>query len=64
MTPAKYITHIRLEESKSFLSEKKMSIGEIAELLGYASVQHYSTQFHNWFGYAPSAFANRKASDR
>lgn len=64
MPPAKYITHIRLEESKSLLSEKKMSIGEIAELLGYASVQHYSTQFHNWFGYAPSAFANRKASDR
>ena len=60
MTPAKYITHIRLEESKSFLSEKKMSIGEIAELLGYASVQHYSKQFRNWFGCTPSTYANRK----
>lgn len=60
MTPAKYITHIRLEESKSLLSEKKMSIGEIAELLGYASVQHYSKQFHSWFGYAPSVFSSRK----
>lgn len=64
MTPAKYITHIRLEESKSLLCEKKMSIGEIADLLGYASIQHYSKQFRNWFGCTPSAFANRKASDR
>lgn len=60
MTPSNYITHIRLEESKSLLSEKKMSIGEIAGLLGYASVQHYSKQFHNWFGYPPSAFPSRK----
>jgi len=60
MTPAKYITHIRLEESKGLLSEKKMSIGEIAALLGYASVQHYSKQFHSWFGCTPSAYANRK----
>jgi len=58
--PAKYITHIRLEESKSLLSEKKMSIGEIADLLGYASVQHYSKQFRSWFGCAPSAYMGRK----
>jgi AraC-like DNA-binding protein/quercetin dioxygenase-like cupin family protein len=64
ITPAKYITHIRLEESKSLLSEKKMSIGEIADLLGYASIQHYSKQFHNWFGCTPSAFANKKAAGR
>ena len=60
LAPAKYITHIRLEESKSLLSEKSMSIGEIADLLGYASVQHYSKQFHSWFGCAPSAYAGRK----
>ena len=60
MTPAKYITHIRLEESKGLLSEKKLSIGEIAELLGYASVQHYSAQFRNWYGCAPSSFVDRR----
>ena len=60
MSPAKYITHIRLEESKNMLSEAEMSIGEIAELLGYASIQHYSKQFREWFGMTPSAFANKK----
>ena len=64
MTPAKYITHIRLEESKSLLSEKKMSISEIADLLHYASVQHYSKQVRDWFGCTPSAFANRRASGK
>lgn len=59
MTPAKYITHIRLEESKNLLSEKKLTVGEIADLLGYASIQHYSKQFHDWFGCTPSAFARR-----
>ena len=60
MSPAKYITHIRLEESKNMLSKDKVCIGEIAELLGYASVQHYSKQFRNWFGITPSSFANSK----
>lgn len=64
MSPAKYITHVRLEESKSLLSEKKMSIGAIADLLGYASVQHYSKQFHSWFDCAPSAYANKKELDK
>lgn len=59
MTPAKYITHIRLEESKNLLSEKKISVGEIADLLGYASIQHYSKQFRDWFGCTPSAYARR-----
>lgn len=62
MTPAKYITQIRLEESKGLLSEKKMSVGEIANLLGYASIQHYSKQFHDWFGYAPSGHVTRQSS--
>lgn len=60
ISPAKYITHIRLEESKNMLNEGKMSIGEIAEFLGYTSVQHYSKQFHNWFGVTPSSYASRK----
>ncbi len=59
MTPAKYITHIRLEESKNLLNDKKLSIGEIADQLGYASIQHYSKQFRDWFGYAPSTYTSR-----
>ena len=59
-TPAKYITHIRLEESKLLLNRKQLSVGEISELLGYASIQHFSKQFHAWFGYTPSDCAKRE----
>ena len=60
-TPAKYITRIRLEESKNLLAERKLSVGEIADLLGYASIQHYSKQFRDWFGCTPSAYARRES---
>lgn len=63
MTPAKYITHIRLEESKNLLSEKKLSVGEISDLLGYASIQHYSRQFHEWFGCTPSVYSSRNTKN-
>ena len=57
MPPAKYITRIRLEESKALLLSQQMSIGEIADYLGYSSIQHYSKQFREWFGCSPTAFA-------
>jgi AraC-like DNA-binding protein len=62
-TPGKYITRVRLEESKTLLSEKRKSIGEVAAQLGYASIQHFSKQFHDWYGCSPSAYVRQnKAS--
>jgi len=58
-TPGKYITRMRLEESKTLLSEKGKSIGEVAAQLGYASIQHFSKQFHDWYGCSPSAYARQ-----
>jgi len=57
ISPAKYITRIRLEESKALLLSQQMSIGEIADYLGYSGIQHYSKQFREWFGCSPTAFA-------
>ena len=56
ISPAKYITKIRLEESKMLLANRQMSIGEVSSLLGYSSIQHFSKQFHLWYGYTPSAY--------
>lgn len=56
VAPAKYITKIRLEESKILLSGRQMSIGEVASQLGYSSIQHFTKQFHSWYGYTPSAY--------
>lgn len=55
--PGKYITQIRLQECKALIREGELSIGEIAEQMGYASIQHFSAQFKNWFGISPSEYA-------
>ncbi len=59
ITPAKYMTRVRLEESKMLLTERKASVGEVAAQLGYASIQHFSKQFHDWYGYSPSAYVRQ-----
>ena len=56
VSPAKYITKIRLEESKILLAGRQMSIGEVASQLGYSSIQHFTKQFRSWYGYTPSAY--------
>ena len=56
IAPAKYITKIRLEESKLLLASRQMSIGEVAASLGYSSIQHFTKQFHLWYGCTPSAY--------
>lgn len=62
VSPAKYITKIRLEESKILLSCRQMSIGEVASQLGYSSIQHFTKQFHAWFACTPSAYVKASQS--
>lgn len=60
ISPARYITRIRLEESKNLLTRKNMSVSEVAQCLHYSSVQHFSRQFREWFGCTPTAFAKQQ----
>jgi len=62
VAPAKYITRIRLEESKTLLQSRQQSVGEVAQQLGYSSIQHFSKQFAAWFGFPPSAYAKKEDS--
>ena len=56
ISPARYITRVRLEESKKLLEEGALNIGEIAQKLGYSSIQHFCRQFRQWFGHTPTAY--------
>ena len=57
ISPARYITRVRVEESKALLAGGRMSVGEVAEHLGYSNIQHFSRQFHEWVGCSPTAYA-------
>lgn len=62
MSPAKYITRIRVEECKQLLVSGELSVGEIAELMGYSSVPHFCKQFRQWTGESPAVFAGQRKS--
>ena len=55
-SPGKYITKIRIEECKVLLRNKQMSMGQIAEHMGYSSLQHFSRQFRSICGITPTQY--------
>lgn len=56
MSPGRFITRIRLEECKTLLRAGELSMGEIAEKLGFSSAQLFSRQFRRCFGLSPSEY--------
>ena len=53
-----------LEKAKELLMYDEMSLGEIADQLGYSSVQHLSQQFKKITGLTPSHFKQLKENKR
>lgn len=56
-TPKAYINHLRLKRSKVLIHESKLSLSEIANELGYGSIQYFSRAFSKEFGLSPSSYA-------
>ena len=56
--PAKYLAMIRLEKAKALLSEGGLSVGEVAESVGYSSLYYFSSAFRRQTGVCPSEFAD------
>lgn len=57
MTPKQYINHIRLSRGKKMIRESTLTISQIADQLGFGSVQYFSRAFNKEFGLSPSAYA-------
>lgn len=56
-TPKAFINQMRLQRSKIMIRESKMSLSEIANQLGYGSIQYFSRAFSRQFGMNPSNYA-------
>ena len=54
----------KIEKAKELLYYNELNLTEIAEKLGYKSVQHLSTQFKNSTGFTPSEFKKLKNNNR
>jgi transcriptional regulator GlxA family with amidase domain len=55
-TPAATIRHIRLERAKHYLRDTDYSVGEIAHLCGFKSLEVLARVFKRYLGVTPSAF--------
>lgn len=63
VTLEKYVIDQRLEKAKEFLVYTNFTLTEIAYLLGFSSLQHFSSQFKDMTGLTPSYFRKIKASN-
>lgn len=55
-SPGKYIAKIRMEECKVLLRSGELSMGQIAEHMGFSSLQHFSRQFRSICGITPTQY--------
>lgn len=60
VTIEKYIILQRIERAKELIMYNELSLNEIADRLGYSSVQHLSQQFKKITGMTPSQFKQLK----
>ena len=56
VSPSRYLTGYRMEQDKKLLRDSRLSIGEIAERVGYPDPFHFSKTFKNTVGVSPSQF--------
>ncbi len=60
ITPARYITNIRMEKAKTLLIGGVSSISEVAEAVGYNNIYHFSKAFKRVVGDTPSNYSKRE----
>ena len=58
-TPHQYLISLRMKEAKCLLMETRLSVGEIAGKVGYASLESFGFAFRKRFGISPHAFRRR-----
>lgn len=59
MSPLDYILDIRVSHARHLLMESSLTVGEIADRLGYRDVYFFSRQFKQKTGLSPRFFRNR-----
>lgn len=63
-TIEKYFIAQKIERAKELLAYGELSLGEIADELGYSSAAYFSSQFKSVTGLTPSHFRTMKGSRR
>lgn len=57
IAPKQFINEIKLKKACLLIKENRYSIGEIAEMLGFNSMQYFSRKFYKRYQLTPSCYA-------
>ncbi|MFM9280567.1 helix-turn-helix transcriptional regulator [Paenibacillus jiagnxiensis] len=60
-SPRTYLSRLVLHEAKLLLADAAMPVQQIAAMLGYRDIAHFSRQFKRWSGMSPSEFRRMEA---
>lgn len=56
MTPTAVLRKLKLEESRRLIRKGELTISQVAQHLGFATLQHFSRCFTEYFGMGPRAY--------
>jgi len=51
-----FIRTIRLEQAKKLLKQKKLTISQVADAVGFISLSHFSASFREFYGISPKEY--------
>lgn len=57
-SPKSYLDQLRFSEAKFLLHQPKVSVSEIAEIIGYENAAHFTRQFKKWSTLSPRSYRN------
>lgn len=59
-TPINYLIKVRINKAKELLSQEKVPLSEVAEMVGYEDIVHFSKLFKKYTGFSPKQFVKNK----
>lgn len=56
VSPLQYVAHFRIDRAKSLIRESECALKEIAGIVGFRSIHHFTRVFHRVTGMSPGAW--------
>ncbi len=56
VSPLQYVAHVRIDRAKRLIRESECALKEIAGLVGFRSIHHFTRVFHRVSGMSPGAW--------
>ena len=62
ITPHQYVIHCRIERAKELLMQRKLTISDVAKVVGFVDQSHFHRHFKRLVGITPKAFLQQVKS--